>query len=205
MGLALMAATGLWLLPVRAPATIAEQRARLPPAAECGDEVVEGVWRAHQYWAFQRSWYVFTLYIRRVPGSAGELTGRITSQSWMGTRSDEEPPSCAQQPSQRTVSFEARGRVADGGQIQFGGVGQWRVAANPCNSRMGGYNLDNFSGLIEPERLEFQSVNNDGGEAVNIPTVFRRVRCPPEVSADAPSVNPIPPAFYPDSRAGCGR
>ncbi|HEY8427073.1 MAG TPA: hypothetical protein VIL20_01810, partial [Sandaracinaceae bacterium] len=69
-------------MPSRAPATIAEQRARLPPAAECDDEIVAGIWRSHAYNAQFGDWAVFTLTIRRVPGHPDQLVGTITNHSW---------------------------------------------------------------------------------------------------------------------------
>lgn len=200
------ALAAVWLTASRVPATIAEQRARLPPAAECDDEIVAGIWRSHSYWPRQREWYVMTLYVQRVPSDPTQLEGRITSHFWTGGPEDEEPPPCDRQPHfEATVSFDARGRVTEGNQIFFGGVGRWRLDQSQCGRTPSGYNLDNFSGVIDPRTLEFQSVNNDGGLAVDVPAVFRRIRCPPPVSVDAPSVNPRPPAFYPDSGGGCGR
>ncbi len=208
MGLLLGVATflGVWLVALRAPATIAEQRARLPPAAECEDEIVAGVWRSHSYWEWQREWYVMTLFVERVPENPTQLRGRITSHYWVGTPQDEEPPPCDRTPHfEATVSFDARGHVTNGTEIFFGGIGQWRVDSATCGRHPHAYNLDNFSGVIDRETLEFQSVNNDGGEAVNVPTVFRRIRCPPQPSASSPTVSARRPAFYPDNGlGGCG-
>ena len=192
--------------PTRAPATIAEQRARLPPAAECAGEIVAGVWRSHKYDPRFRDWYIFTLNVRRVPGSPNELTGSIVAHSWEGGPSDAEPPPCARQMgSEWVVSMDARGSVISETQIVFGGIGRWRLDRTICRYGPSMYNLDNFSGTIDPSILEFQSVNNDGGRAVNDPMVFRRIRCPPQEHAEAPSVNPRPPAFYPEiGRGGCG-
>ena len=39
-----------------APATVAEQRARLPPPADCGDKV-EGKWKALVYQPNGGAWY----------------------------------------------------------------------------------------------------------------------------------------------------
>jgi hypothetical protein len=195
----------LWFVPSAAPATIAEQRARLPPAAECGDEIVAGIWRSHAYNPRYEDWAVFTLTIRRVPGSPDQLIGTIRNHSWTGGPGDQEPPPCSRQTGfEWVVSMDARGHVTNGNQIFFGGVGTWRLDETRCHNGPWGYNLDNFSGVIDPAILEFQSVNNDGGRAVNEPAVFRRIRCPPQESVEAPSVNPRPPAFYPDSGRGCG-
>jgi hypothetical protein len=195
----------LWFIPSRAPATIAEQRARLPPAAECGDEIVAGVWRSHAYNPQFQDWAVFTLTIRRVTGSPNELVGTISNHSWMGGPEDQEPPPCERQREfEWVVSMDARGRVEDGNRIFFGGIGGWRLDETRCHHGPWGYNLDNFTGVIDPSILEFQSVNNDGGRAVNEPAVFRRIRCPPQESVQAPTVNARPPAFYPEGGRGCG-
>jgi hypothetical protein len=50
---------------------------------------------------------------------------------------------------------------------------------------------------------EFQSVNNDGGRYIDVPTVFRRVECFEE--GPAPSIEITPPAFVPEIESGCAR
>jgi hypothetical protein len=195
----------LSLVPRRSAATIAEQRARLPPAAECGDEIVAGIWRSHSYHERFGDWSVFTLTITRVRGSPEQLIGTITTHGWDGTPDEAEPPPCErQQGSDWIVSMDARGVVQDRTHLVFSGVGQWRLDRVVCHNGPGGYNLDSFSGVIDPSILEFQSVNNDGGDAVNEPTVFRRIRCPPQESMVSPSVQTRPPAFYPQGH-GCAR
>jgi hypothetical protein len=205
LSLGVLAIAIAFVAPARA--TIEEQRARLPPAADCSDEIVAGTWKSHRYNPDFGDWEIFTLTIRRVPGQPDALTGTISNHSWGGGPRNEEPPPCAQQNMHEwIVSMDARGNVSGGNRIFFGGVGQWRLDRIVCRSGPGGYNLDNFSGVIEPERLEFQSVNNDGGRANNTPYVFRRIRCPPIESAESPTVNPVPPDFYPDTdRGGCAR
>src|SRR5690242_4567051 len=95
-----------------ARATIEEQRARLPPAAECSDEIVAGTWRAHRYNPEFGDWEIFTLTIRRVAGQPNALTGTISNHSWGGGPSDEEPPPCSrQQLHEWVVSMDARGNV----------------------------------------------------------------------------------------------
>ena len=203
-GLAALTLVGLWLFaPGRGNATIAEQRARLPPAAECEGETVEGIWRSHQFVPRYQEWGIFTLTIRRVEGNPNQLTGRILSRGWNGGPNDAEPPPCASQRGwDWTVRMDGRGSV-NGNNIRFGGVGQWQLVDSPCGRGPMGYNLDQFSGTIDPAILEFQTVNNDGGRYVNVPTVFRRVSCLPSESAESPSVNARPPEFYPEQR-GCG-
>jgi hypothetical protein len=194
----------LVVMPRRAPAgTVAEQRARLPPPAQCEDPV-EGIWRSHDYRAEWREWTIFTLTIHRVAGT-DQLHGTIHNENWEGEASQSEPGPCEGEP-HLEISMDAEGRV-HAGQLEFGGVGAWRLDAVRCGELDAGYNLDRFTGALDLERLEFQSVNNDGGVAVDQPTVFRRVECLPAVEAERPQVVVAPPAFYPptdDASGGCG-
>jgi hypothetical protein len=179
-------------------ATIGEQRARLPPPATCEDPV-EGVWKSHQYVPFLGYWMIFQLEVRRVPGTKNALRGTISNETWLGSPADEEPGECAGNE-HWLVSFDGQGSI-QGSKIFFGGVGAWRLDRVICAHGPGGYNLDNFSGEIDPDLQEFQSVNNDGGLAVNVPTVFRRIRC---FDADSPPhVEVTPPPFQPSRNKGC--
>ncbi len=202
--LALLAAAlaAVVLFPGIGRATIEEQRARLPPPATCPDGV-EGVWLSHTYNPDYQDWYMFTLRIRRkAPGSA-ELIGEIESHSWDGTPQEAEPPACRAGLNHWTVAMPAQGTEVNG-LVHFWGT-SWHVKESFCGSSpgLGSYNLDHFSGQIDPAIQEFQSVNNDGGRSVNDPTVFRRIGCfePPPV----PHIQVAPPPFYPSTRTGgCG-
>jgi len=203
-GLAALGCAVAWLLPGRGFGTIEEQRARLPPAAECDDERVAGLWRCQIYEENYVEWSTFTLNITRDPGDPSQLRGTISNHGWDGGPGDAMPPTCDRQSGgEWSVSMDALGTVRNEHEIAFGGIGAWRLDAITCGHGPAGYNLDHFTGTIDPAILEFQSVNNDGGRAVNEPCVFRRIRCPPVASAAAPSVNPVPPAFYPSLRSGC--
>src|SRR5512134_3043203 len=94
---AMAIATAFVVLPARA--TIEEQRARLPPAAECADEIFAGTWLSHRYNPDFGDWEMFTLVIRRVPGQPDAITGTISNHSWGGGPQHSEPPACAQQRS----------------------------------------------------------------------------------------------------------
>ena len=189
-------------LPAAAPATIQEQRARLPPPAECNEPVV-GVWKSHQHDPRFRDWTVFMLDLRWADADKRALTGTITNHSWEGGAEQEEPAPCSSGNDEWVVSMDGTGHVDPSGQIAFGGVGQWRLDRILCNGGPGGYNLDRFTGVIDIELNEFQSVNNDGGRAVNDPTVFRRVSC--HQGPQNPRVVTEPPPFYPKfERGGCG-
>jgi hypothetical protein len=191
------------LLPSLAPATVEEQRARLPPPATCTDPV-EGVWMSHKFNPSQADWYIFTLSIHRTAPGAATLRGDILSHSWEGTAQDQEPPPCRQGLDHWTVAMPAVGVVEPGGIVRFGGT-SWRPEQTFCGHapRPGQYNVDHFSGTIDPALQEFQSVNNDGGRSVNDPMVFRRVRCfEPPVT---PHIQVAPPPFRPATRSrGCG-
>lgn len=189
------------LVPLSAPGTVAEQRARLPPPAECQD-IVEGTWKAHVYSPRYADWHIHTLYIRRVQGSETELTGKMTAEVWDGGPDDQSPPPCRGRTHYK-VTMPAKGNVK-GGQISFRGT-SLQLDRVLCG-RYVGYNVDNYSGRIEEERQEFQSINNDGGRAVNEPVVFRRIGCWDEAAEPPdPDVKVTPPAFYPKRKSeGCG-
>ncbi|MFO0648542.1 MAG: hypothetical protein U0326_20040 [Polyangiales bacterium] len=199
----------LILLPSLAPATIEEQRTRLPPPATCQDPI-EGIWMSHKYEVPGDEWMIFTLEIHRAPGSVVNgppgtvipLIGHIQAHAWLGAGSQASaPPPCSSSISHWTVEMTAEGRVVDQ-RVDFWGT-RWAVGNVFCGPRNFGYNLDHFSGVIDPTIQEFQSVNNDGGRAVNDPTVFRRVRCFDPVAPPHPFV--APPTFQPPHRSGCSR
>jgi hypothetical protein len=189
----------LGVLPALSQATITEQRARLPPPARCEDEV-EGVWKSHSYWQHHGQWYVFMLEIHRVKGAPNRLVGQLTSHFWNGSPGDEEPPPCRPGGFQQLVRMPGAGEIRDG-VVSFGGT-TYTLERTFCGPSYVNYYPDNVSGRIDPELQEFQSVNNDGGPAVNVPQVFRRIRC---LDPDSqPHVTVSPPAFQPPSRGGCG-
>jgi hypothetical protein len=201
-------AVGTCLRPARAPATVQEQRARLPPPAECADPVA-GKWKSHAYDDTYGEWSIFTLDIRRVDGSDEALVGAITNESWRGSAEQSQPGPCRGLDHLR-IGMDARGTIT-GGQIAFTAYGQWRLEATLCGEFSGLYNLDSFTGRIDPDLLEFQSVNNDGGRAVNHPTVFRRIACadgdaPVDTRIGEPTANVAPPPLYPpedEPAVGC--
>jgi hypothetical protein len=184
------------LTPRQAPATIQEQRARLPPPAECAD-AVQGIWKSHAFNSMWEEWNVFTLTVRRTTPDSDVLEGTITNLAWYGPQTEENRGPCEGRL-QYLVSMPAKGRI-DGDQISFGGVAPWQLDEVYCSFFDGGYNLDQFAGTIDRELLEFQSVNNDGGRFVNVPTVFRRIKClESDAARDEPRVRVAPPPFYPE-------
>lgn len=197
-----MVVLAVWV-PGRAPATVAEQRARLPPPAKC-DDPVTGVWKSHKFDPRYNDWYIFTLTIRRVSGAESQtkLEGSINAHFWNGDSKQSEPPPCGIGVRHVTVQMTAQGSVTDSGEIHFWGT-SWRPENAYCGPpiQRGEYNLDHFSGKIDPELQEFQSVNNDGGRSVNDPTVFRRIAC--DQPPPSPHVNPVAPPFQPPETGGC--
>ncbi len=186
-------------------ATVQQQRARLPPAAECSDPV-EGTWKSHAFNEMYQEWNIFTLEIRRDPANRNLLKGTVTNHAWYGPETEETRGPCSGRL-QYLVSMDGEGSVDDEGHIRFGGVGTWRLDEVYCGDFWGGYNLDQFAGTIDLEALEFQSVNNDGGRFVNVPTVFRRIGCAEGegVPDEGPRIAVSPPSFYPpeEESQGC--
>jgi hypothetical protein len=196
---AVLVCAALCARPATAPATITEQRARLPPPARCDDEVA-GIWKSHSYWQGHGQWYVFTLEIHRTKADPNQLTGTIVSHYWNGGPGDEEPPPCGPTGYRQQVRMPGAGHIRDG-VVTFGGT-SWTLEQTYCGAHTANYYPDVFSGRIDPELQEFQSVNNDGGPAVNVPQVFRRIRC---LEPDSrPHITVTPPAFQPPSGGGCG-
>jgi hypothetical protein len=190
---------GLVLVPRGAPATVAEQRQRLPPPAECENDV-EGRWKAHVFDANYRDWHVFTLEVHRVPGSTTALRGTIQVEGWTGGPSDQEPPACKGQL-HFTGHMPAQGRF-ESGKIAFSGT-EWKLDTVLCG-RFGGYALDNFSGVIDAKTQEFQSVNDDHNRGEQA-TVFRRIGCFEDAGAPgAPDIRVSPPPLFPDKPGARG-
>jgi hypothetical protein len=178
--------------------SIEDQRARLPPAAtpdggaDCSDPAA-GEWIGQQYNAGSRSWQRYRLTIRRREPGANALVGEVRVHYWTGPMSQSTPPAqCAAGQQSVEVAQNATGAV-DGDSLYFGG-NDWRTSQVFCN-RAGAisYNPDRFSGTIDRAIQEFQSVNNDGGSAVNEPVVFRRVQCPQRESERPQAVVVLPP------------
>ncbi|MEO1270879.1 MAG: hypothetical protein AAFX99_22555, partial [Myxococcota bacterium] len=56
-------------------------------------------------------------------------------------------------------------------------IGQsWSVREVVCGRQPGGYYPDGFSGSLERQGTEFQSMSDDGHNPV-VPVVFRRIKC----------------------------
>jgi len=189
----------LVLWPRRAPGTVAEQRQRLPPPAEC-QSPVEGRWRAHVFDENYRDWHMFTLEVHVVEGNPKALRGFIQVEGWAGGPKDEQPPPC-QGRTHFTGHMTAEGSY-ENGLIRFSGTA-FTLDKVLCGGHIG-YALDNFSGTIDPKTQEFQSVNDDHNRGEQA-TVFRRIGCFSDVDDHGPAVKVTPPPLFPEVKraAGC--
>lgn len=180
-----MSTLALW--PRESPASIEDQRARLPPPpppATCSDPV-SGVWHAHVYYARLHDWYRYELNIQR---NGDQLTGTIHLRGWNGTLQETEPPRC--RPGLRDAEWSevASGSVSNNQEIRFEAT-SYRVEREHCGSAGGDYALDRFAGTLNPTTQEFVSINTytfSNGETFSDPTLFRRVSCPTGPSAGEP-------------------
>jgi hypothetical protein len=193
------------LLPASAPATVAEQRARLPPPATCVDPI-EGIWRAHYNDPKRYAWREWTLEIRRTKGSESGIEGTITNHGWNGGPDRQQPGPCTADLDRWQIKMDARGTYRDG-QVIFGGT-RWWLDQQICGHRVwgpGAYNVDTFSGTVDAALQEFQSVGNDGAVLVDAAMVFRRIHCfdqdAPDASVTLPLGPVIPPELFPRRRA----
>jgi hypothetical protein len=84
--------------------------------------------------------------------------------------------------------MDGNGMLTDGNRVRFSAI-EARVARAYCRLAGFRYNPDEFSGVIDGERQEFNSVNNDGERDVNAPYVFRRIGCLPGDALTNPSAS----------------
>jgi hypothetical protein len=203
--LALTVGLALTLGPALAPATIEDQRQRLPPPAEaCGDDPIAGVWQAHVYYAHVGQWYMTRIEIERdADDPSGEaLIGSMYSEFWDGDPEHPQPPACDHPGQRAAVNERATGR-ARGLELSVDAI-DWKDA-EVCGPTAFGYLLDHFSGSVDIERMEFQSLlNADAPEWQDVPTVFRRVRCSQKLPQTEPKIVVAPPPYQPAEREGCG-
>lgn len=170
------------------PSGVSAQRSRLPIAVRCRDAVA-GLWRGHSFDSRRYNWHVFNL---RVEREGDSLRGGITVRTWEGGPSQQRPPARCEGDLDYALRMNATGSIT-GEEISFGAQGSATVTSARCPTPGFVYNPDHFSGTVDTGRQEFQSFNNDGGDSVNAPVLFRRVGCLPgdELAAEpAPSTAP---------------
>ena len=71
----------------------------------------------------------------------------------------------------------AAGKEAVAALLQFGGD-SWTLKDQPCGDRNTGYALDQFTGTLSEDSLEFHAENDDGYNPTEF-VVFRRTACVP--------------------------
>ena len=192
---------GLFALqPGIAPASVEEQRKRLPPPARDCDDPIAGVWMGHQL--LNGYWYRFTLDIERTSPGAETLTGNIESHYWNDLESRYEPPACdgVNVHNQVIVDMPAEGVFRDNA-VAFTGT-SWSLREEVCGRFSGAYYPDGFSGQLIHEGTEFHSENDDGHNPITT-VVFRRIRCR-DVDRPMPELpDPSPPPKYSSGCGGC--
>lgn len=200
---------GLWLTaaavvlacllrPTLAPATVEEQRRRLPPPAQDCQDPVTGFWMGHQ--VTRGTWYRFTLDVRRVEPGGSELTGSIESLYW-DVDAPEPPPCEGNNHDQLLIDMPAKGRFEDG-RIEFTGQ-SWTLRKTLCGSMFGSYAPDSFAGRLIEENTEFHTENDDGYNPITT-VVFRRIKCGDDNLPVPELPPPDPEAYGPSGCGGCG-
>ena len=189
-------------LPLVARATVEAQQARLPPPVDACQDPVAGRWLAHVYYTHVTEWYRFTVDLS--PTGEGKYAGEIHAHYWQGGPGDAAPTPCNQGGRQTSVRENAIASL-NGLHLSVDAL-DWKRDSPTCRSTSAGYLLDHFSGTIDPERQEFESLlNADAPEWRDVPTVFRRVSCP-EPTEVAPILEPDyapPPPYQPAIGLSC--
>ena len=187
------------LRPGLAPASVEEQRKRLPPPARDCDDPITGYWMGHQL--LNDYWYRFTLDIDRLEPGGEELVGKIESHYWNNLESKYEPPSCEEKRhNQVVIDMNAGGRFEKNA-VAFLGK-DWTLKEELCGRFSGAYYPDGFSGELIHEGTEFHSINDDGHNAITT-VVFRRIRCK-DIDRPLPELpGQTPPPNYSSGCGGC--
>jgi hypothetical protein len=156
--------------------SLSAQRGRLPDAVNC-DDPAEGVWVSTKFMPERDEWYVFRLTISR---SGNSLRGTVTSNFWTGHALQSKAPRCfgdGTDPLQAVVTMTGAGSL-DGLKMVFGGKNISSMKTVCPNTRaFPVYAVDTFTGTLDPERQEFRSIGNDGGQMHDVPLLFRRTSC----------------------------
>jgi len=189
-----------------APATVAEQRQRLPPPAECSDPIA-GVWRAHIYHADRQRWSLNTMELSWNAGRT-KLTSFYENQYWSGGPEDSEPPQppCRAGQFRRKATSTGEGTYS-GTELEVRGTKLGSVE-HLCGSTKFTRALGTLTGTVDHERNEFRSemTSRFGID----PIIWRRIRCVGEAAPTLVTPPPPPPVLPPPSppspsrSGGCG-
>ena len=182
-------------LPPSAPASIEEQRKRLPPPAKGCPDAIEGVWVCIDN--PRGDWYRHALHIEREAPSSIQLTGKIQTRSWSGPRHDPAyPESCEGGASDYEVRQPSTGTFVDG-RVSFGAQ-SYIISTIRCGFGPSNYHPDTFTGQLLDDGTEFHSVHDDGYHEPRV-RVFRRIQC-----MDPKKPTPtLPPPAPPPVGTGC--
>ncbi len=180
--------------PSLAPATVEEQRKRLPPPARDCDDPVTGWWMGHQ--VLRNDWYRFTLEVHRVEPGSEELTGNIEAWVWDGEAGEGSPPPCQDNDHNQYILDQPAKGTFRNNHIEF--IGQSYTVRKVLCGSSGGYYPDGFSGDLILENTEFHTENDDGYNPITT-VVFRRIKCD-----DAPKPIPDLPPPRAEYKNGCG-
>ena len=142
------------LFPRESAATVEEQRARLPPPADCPDKV-EGTWAA-LYYTKHHSWSEYTVVIRRSSPAAeqdqgGPIEVDMKAHIWDGPVNTHNPPACTEAQREVTVTMPGKGTVDASMRLAFGAK-TYAVESVVCGSDTR-YHPDNFTGQVDSASL----------------------------------------------------
>ena len=152
--------------------SVGAQRRRIGGGATCEDPVA-GTWKSSIYDGIRHEWYAFTLSVQR---TGNTLSGTIRSHFWAGSAAaSAAPSSCAQTRLHALVSMPAQGRY-EGGRLRFG-ARSWQLEQLWCGGATFAYQPDRFTGTVDEQSHELQTIVTDGVNLIDQPMVFRRVAC----------------------------
>lgn len=194
MGLAALIAS--IFAPAIAPATVTEQRQRLPPPAEC-DDPVEGVWRAHAFRPDRGSWFINTMELRWNEDRS-KLLSKYENHHWSGGPDDSEPPACRAGLYRRKAYSTGEGSYV-GGKLEVRGT-KLGPDESVCGNTKFTRALGTLTGTLDREKNEFRSEMQS--RFGSHPIIWRRIRCleePKAKLAPPPPPPPVPPPPPPPS------
>ena len=174
---ALAAFVAVTVPPSRAPATLDEQRERLPPPASgCGDPV-EGLWQAYWYADDHQKWFVESFEVRRDPSDTNRLATRYRTESWAGGPRDSRPPSPCRAGDDHAVADNVGTGTFEDGVLAITGTRHTNFRT-VCGNRAPPRDNSRFatvSGRVDVRRQEFQSTFV--GRSCRHRIVYRRIAC----------------------------